>query len=148
MFALAYASKALRIFSDEDLDELSAQASKKNSELRVTGYLNYKNGTFFQYLEGRESAVRQLMDVIAADSRHRVLNIVELGDIGGRRFRDWSMRFITPYEMSVIRMEDVLENVLVGMKDKTFGREKVRDTVMRIVDKIALAKGALPAAMR
>jgi hypothetical protein len=144
MFAIAYASKSNRIFSELELADLAAKAAEKNDSLRITGYLNFKNGTFFQYLEGAEAAVRSLMTEIADDDRHTIVNVVELGEVGQRRFKGWSMRYLTPYDMSSIRMEDVLENVLVSMSDKTFGHEKVRNTVIRIVDKIATARPSLP----
>jgi hypothetical protein len=143
MFAIAYISRAKQQFDDADLIGLAHQAAEKNHRLAVTGYLNFRRGIFFQYLEGVETTVRELMDVISADPRHEVLNVVSLGEMPARRFSDWSMRYITPNEFAVIHMEDVLEGVLKTMLGHTFDLLTVRETVLRLVAKIADSRGRL-----
>lgn len=143
MFALAYISRAKQQFDEPDLIGLAHQAAEKNRRLAVTGYLNFRRGIFFQYLEGVETAVRGLMDTIAADPRHEVLNMVSLGEMPERRFADWSMRYITPNEFSVIHLEDVLEGVLKTMLGHTFELPVVQATVLRLVVRISESRGRL-----
>jgi hypothetical protein len=143
MFALAYISRAKQQFDDPDLIGLAHQAAEKNRGLAITGYLNFRRGVFFQYLEGVETTVHELMDVIARDPRHEVLNIVPLGEMPERRFSDWSMRYITPKEFSVIHLEDVLEGVLKTMLGHTFQLPAVQETVLRLVGKIVESRGRL-----
>jgi hypothetical protein len=143
MFALAYISRATQQFEEPDLIGLAQQAAEKNRRLAVTGYLNFRRGIFFQYLEGVEATVRELMDTIAADPRHEVLNVVPLGEMPERRFADWSMRYMTPDEFSAIQQEDVLEGVLKTMLGHTFELPVVQETVLRLVTKIAESRSRL-----
>ena len=71
MFALIYASHAAIRFTDDDLHALAAQSSEKNSRLQITGYLSFnrERTTIFQYLEGPQPAVLNLMADIAAALR-------------------------------------------------------------------------------
>jgi hypothetical protein len=143
MFALAYASRACAPFQEAELTELAQFASEKNRRLDVTGYLNFCDGVFFQFLEGEESVVRDLMAKIVADERHTVVNRVDLGERPTRLFPDWSMRYVSRSEMRAIRMEDVLENVLLTMLERTFGADKVRDTILRLAERIGAGRGRL-----
>jgi hypothetical protein len=146
MFALAYVSRATQEFDDAALVELARKASDVNRQLRVTGYLNYKRGEFFQYLEGARTHVLDLMDKIAADERHEVVNVVHLGEIESRRFSDWNMRYITASELGMIQLEDVLQGVLKTMHEKNFAAPVAQETVLRLVGKLAEARGRLPKA--
>jgi hypothetical protein len=143
MFALAYISRAKQQFEEHDLIGLAHQAAEKNQRLAITGYLSFRRGIFFQYLEGVETTVRELMDAIAADPRHEVLNIVPLGEMTARRFDDWSMRYITPREFETIHLDDVLEGVLKTMLGHTFELAAVQKTVLRLVGKFAESRGQL-----
>ncbi|HMO84960.1 MAG TPA: BLUF domain-containing protein, partial [Lacipirellulaceae bacterium] len=86
MFALVYASRESQPFDHAQLVELSRRADQKNKRLRITGYLNYRRGAFFQYLEGAEAHVLELMEIIAADARHQVMHMLPLGEHAERRF--------------------------------------------------------------
>ena len=139
MFALVYASAATTPFDDAALQTLAEKAGDKNRRLQITGYLNYNPGrrTFFQYLEGPQQAVLDLMADIEGDDRHQVLNVVQLGEIESRLFPKWSMRYLNAAFFNMIHMEDVLEGVLVTMSEKAFDRAVVISTVHRIAKRIA-----------
>lgn len=87
MFALVYTSQAVVTFDRLALNLLAARAAEKNECLSVTGYLSYDVTfeTFFQFLEGRQHVVEDLMAEIERDDRHRVLNIVPITE-AERRF--------------------------------------------------------------
>jgi hypothetical protein len=142
MFALVYLSEAHALFDDPAVAELADKAAAKNGRLQITGYLHYRTDrqTFFQYLEGPQPAVLELMDVIVADPRHRVINLIRLGEIKQRLFPTWSMRYLSDRYFHMIQMEDVLEGVLLTMREKVFDRETVVDTVMRLARYIASRK--------
>jgi len=139
MFALVYVSHAVTPFDDAALKTLAEKASEKNGRLQVTGYLNFNRARsiFFQYLEGPQQAVVDLMTEIEADDRHRIANVVKLGDIQSRLFPDWSMRYLDAGFFHMIRMEEVLETVLLTMSERTFDRELIVATVMRLAKRIA-----------
>ncbi len=93
MFQLMYISHASRPMSDEDLQEVLNQARKKNINADITGLLVYHDGTFIQLLEGDESAVRALADIISQDERHKSFNVLAFQDVSERSFADWSMGY-------------------------------------------------------
>jgi hypothetical protein len=139
MFALVYASEGSRTFDDADLRELASRAAAKNDRLGITGYLHYarERRTFFQYLEGAREPVLGLMAEIAEDDRHRIRNVLELGDVGPRHFPRWSMRLLPGGELRAIRLEDVLESVLLTMCEPAFSPAEARPAVLRIVGQLA-----------
>ena len=139
VFALVYVSEADRSFDDAELEELAVRSAVKNDRLRITGYLHYapERHTFFQYLEGPREAVRGLMAEIAEDDRHRIRNILELGEIGQRNFPGWSMRLVRDGELRAIRLDDVLESVLLTMCEPAFSPEETRPAALRIVRQLA-----------
>jgi hypothetical protein len=143
MFALIYASHAAIRFTDDDLHALAAQSSEKNGRLQITGYLSFnrERTTIFQYLEGPQQAVLELMAEIAADDRHRVVNVFHLDDVGERLFPHWHMRYLNGSYLRTIQMEDVLEVALLTMCEKTFDREEIIATVQRLVRHIAQRAG-------
>lgn len=143
MFALVYASRETQTFDPPGLLALAALAGERNAALQVTGYLSHRNGVFFQYLEGDEAAVRALMDKIAADARHEVVNVVTLGEVGPRKFRDWRMRYLTAREMRGVELEDVLQNVLLTVTAQSFAEEQAREMVGRMTDRLAAARNRL-----
>ncbi len=139
VFALVYVSEADRSFDDAELEELAVRSAVKNDRLRITGYLHYapERHTFFQYLEGPREAVRGLMAEIAEDDRHRIRNILELGEIGQRNFPGWSMRLVRDGELRAIRLDDVLESVLLTMCEPAFSPDETRPAALRIVRRLA-----------
>ncbi len=58
------------------LEALAVQAQRHNPVLGITGGLAVLDGTFLQYLEGTEVAVRSLFDRIAQDARHREVQVL------------------------------------------------------------------------
>ena len=139
VFALVYVSEAARSFDDAELEELAVRSAVKNERLRITGYLHYapERHTFFQYLEGAREAVLGLMAEIAEDERHRIRNMLELGEIGQRHFPGWSMRLVRDGELRAIRLDDVLESVLLTMCEPAFSPDETRPAALRIVRRLA-----------
>ena len=137
MFALAYLSNASPTFRDEDFSDLIVLASAKNRGLGITGFLQYGDGQFFQYLEGNEDIVLALMDTIAQDPRHRVLRVVHLPEIKSRQFDDWHMRRITRERLISMDLVGLLESMLLGMDSLSFEKSYVEAKIMRLVKRLA-----------
>ena len=90
-----YASKASEDFVESELAKLMQQSHNNNLRGELTGMLLYCEGSFFQVLEGRESAVKSIYEVIEQDDRHcEMVKIIE-EDIEERAFGDWSMGLMT-----------------------------------------------------
>ena len=88
---LVYASRAAVAPSPEELAVMLRRSRTKNQSLGVTGVLCHGEGVFLQVLEGSRAAVNRLYGRIAADPRHRDLELLAYEEIGERRFGGWSM---------------------------------------------------------
>lgn len=93
VFQLFYVSTAKRALSHAELTDLLVAARVKNARLGITGALAYADGSFFQALEGREEAVRSLMDDIHGDRRHGDVRVVLETRVRERSFARWAMDF-------------------------------------------------------
>jgi hypothetical protein len=109
MLSLVYVSSGSRPFSDADLVELLKKAREKNTRLKITGMLLYKNGLFVQVLEGPDDPVRQLFATISADNRHRGTSCLQERQIEKRQFADWKMAFQVLDDPALTRIEGYSE---------------------------------------
>ena len=71
LFHLGYVSTEAVKFSDEALIALLTEARNANTDRNVTGLLLYREGSFYQVLEGSESAVMATFHDIEGDPRQR-----------------------------------------------------------------------------
>ena len=94
VYHLAYVSTETEPFSQIDLVELLAVARAANAERGVTGLLLYREGCFYQVLEGNEFAVNKTFNDIERDPRHRDVQVLFKGESESREFPDWQMGFL------------------------------------------------------
>ncbi len=93
VFQLVYVSSAQTLFSADQLRELLARSREKNHRLGISGLLLYREGNLMQMLEGDETAVLALYEVIQRDSRHIGVLTLLRQRAQPRMFTDWSMAF-------------------------------------------------------
>lgn len=93
MFQLVYVSTVAKPLGTADLLEILAAARRRNVELGVTGVLLYRADHFIQVLEGWEPEVRDLLELISGDPRHRDLRVIHEGNVEEREFPEWTMGF-------------------------------------------------------
>ena len=93
-YHLAYVSTETEAFSQIDLVELLAVARGANAARGVTGLLLYREGCFYQVLEGNEFAVNKTFHDIERDPRHRDVQVLFKGEAESREFSDWQMGFL------------------------------------------------------
>lgn len=101
---LIYSSDAVAGIKAPDLKRILEKARVNNAKLSITGMLLHTAGSFFQVLEGEESALLELFAVISSDPRHtRVTKIIQ-EPIPRRDFGDWTMAFsdVDPDELDDI----------------------------------------------
>lgn len=91
---VAYLSRSLMTFNDDDLTELASQSSLNNEKYNITGYLWFSSGYFVQYIEGNHSNINRLVKSISSDQRHELVHKVMRSDLYSRSFPKWSMRLI------------------------------------------------------
>ena len=94
LYHLGYVSTAAVDFSDEALIALLGEARSANTDRDVTGLLLYREGSFYQVLEGSESAVMATFHDIEGDPRHKEVRVLFDGETESREFADWQMGFL------------------------------------------------------
>ena len=94
LFHLGYVSTEAIKFSDEALVALLGEARSANTDRDVTGLLLYREGSFYQVLEGSESAVMATFRDIEEDPRHKEVRVLFNGETDAREFADWQMGFL------------------------------------------------------
>lgn len=133
MYSLVYVS---RLKIDFDVPDLVNKAAEKNRHLGISGYL-CKNGQYFlQFLEGDTRSVTGLMQQIYQDRRHEVINTIET-TFDERIFPSWRMRFLTNDKFVEIKLEHILQDVLLQMKNDIYDQEEVKENAERLISKIA-----------
>ena len=94
LYHLGYVSTEAVKFSEEALVALLSEARNANADRDVTGLLLYREGSFYQVLEGSESAVMATFHDIEGDPRHKEVRILFNGETDAREFADWKMGFL------------------------------------------------------
>ena len=94
LYHLGYVSTEAVKFSEEALVALLSEARSANTDRDVTGLLLYREGSFYQVLEGSESAVMATYQDIEGDPRHKEVRILFNGETDAREFADWKMGFL------------------------------------------------------
>lgn len=94
LFQLAYVSMETTPFPPDALISLLTEAREENARNDVTGLLLYREGSFYQVLEGDPAAVWSTFDVIKKDPRHKEVRVLFSAEADAREFADWQMGFI------------------------------------------------------
>lgn len=90
---LIYSSTAQHPMTHREIEALLSQSRKNNARLGITGMLLYIDQSFFQVLEGENTAVEQLFSTIVEDPRHTKVTTIVHEAIKERAFPDWSMGY-------------------------------------------------------
>jgi hypothetical protein len=85
---------------DLEIGRILRACKINNPKQGIGGVLHYGYGYFFQGIEGPRDAVNSLYDRIAADGRHRDLQVLSVRQTETRFFPDWSMKYV-PLEKDV-----------------------------------------------
>lgn len=93
MFELLYTSVSPAGLSESELTNILDNARLKNHILGITGMLVYHNREIMQILEGEESKVKELYQIIVEDNRHTKAEVLYEGNIEHKAFTGWSMAF-------------------------------------------------------
>ena len=129
IFHLCYVSTETEHFTQEDLVALLGVARAANTEHYVTGLLLYREGSFYQLLEGKQAAVNHIFEVIQQDPRHKEVRVLFSGETETREFSDWRMGFlnldgVNPEELARFsnfltvdaQLQEFLENLSRGKR--------------------------------
>lgn len=87
------------IVSNETLRDLEQVSAKSNAAQGISGLLVLSGNVFLQVLEGDARDVTALFARIAADKRHRQVELITFETVAERSFDDWHMRLIDLYDL-------------------------------------------------
>jgi hypothetical protein len=93
-----YQSRALIPDEPRENDSILAVSRKNNQARRISGFLYREGDHFLQYLEGDPETLDALLAKIAQDPRHSEMHVIDSGHSDKRRFPDWQMGYLMPYE--------------------------------------------------
>lgn len=88
---IAYTSKATINFSKRDLLDLLHDSRAYNTLDNISGVLIHKEGYFLQIIEGEKENVKDLLDRLAKDKRHKDFKIIDNRLTNNRMFSNWAM---------------------------------------------------------
>lgn len=81
-------------FSPATLVKINEVSQMQNPTHRVTGFLCFGNGYFFQYIEGEKKDIVQLFANIQKDSRNHNVTLMTEGFKDERLFSDWKLLMV------------------------------------------------------
>lgn len=93
---IVYVSTATRPLGSEELEGILSSARQFNAQADITGVLFYAKGNFFQFLEGPQTRLDEVMVRIRAAGSHGNLRILLDASSDQRQFKDWHMAFAEP----------------------------------------------------
>ena len=95
LIRLIYVSKAVDPQTPTLTDSILRKSHAWNAQNDITGVLCEGQGMFLQALEGERGNVTRLYSRIAADPRHKDLELIHCEGIAERRYREWSMAHVS-----------------------------------------------------
>ncbi|MAW94308.1 MAG: blue light sensor protein [Leeuwenhoekiella sp.] len=111
IYAICYVSDASKELKNEDLRLLYKQTIQNNQRSQITGVLIYKDGSFFQILEGEKQTLISLFEKIKEDTRHsHILTLFSKESV--RVFEDYQTGF------SIVDSYEGLESLRSFLADK------------------------------
>ncbi len=102
---LIYCSAAAKAdIAKSELDKILEVARLDNAKVGITGILLFREGSFFQVLEGDREAIEALFEKISLDKRHNRIRKILIEPIDERGFAAWTMGYpkITSKELAEI----------------------------------------------
>ncbi|HEX4693869.1 BLUF domain-containing protein [Sphingomonas sp.] len=98
----------------DDIPAILGEAAPRNGVDGITGLLYTEQDHFLQAIEGPEESMRDLVDRLASDGRHRDMRILVDRAVDEREFGDWAMIHRDRRE-SVDSFDDRMRVLLAGV---------------------------------
>ena len=112
LIELSYVSQSANDMGILGLMNLLEDVVHKNKRNGITGVLFYDNCIFGQIMEGYPQHVELIWKSIAADPRHKEIQVLDINPLQKRRFSSWSMKFYGSDEIS-----QYVPELKMGLKD-------------------------------
>jgi hypothetical protein len=121
LYSLVYRSIASRPLEKNDLERILDDARKRNLEEHVTGLLLFNEGKFMQYLEGPQSGVLKIFELIKKSSLHEKIAEVSRQPVSTREYGDWSMAFLADVDAHSLPRASEDEPLIRSLEIETTG---------------------------
>ena len=93
MQQLIYVSDKANNYNKSDTIDILVAARKRNMERAITGLIVELDQSFYQILEGNQSDVEDIFQLIKTDSRHYNLRVLYQQPVLKREFGEWAMGY-------------------------------------------------------
>jgi hypothetical protein len=133
LYNIAYTSFSTQPFSGKDLMALLRKAQANNISHSVTEALIYRDGIFFQYIEGPRGGLDAVYKKIQSDSRHTSLTTFFEGSFQKRIFPDWDMHYV-PSEV----LDKTWLNSILRAGNHLRDKKHHPDQVLKILEKLRI----------
>lgn len=100
-----YASRALSPFPGLVDFDILREAWAHNRDRGIGGYLLRTREAYFQWLEGPQAPLAELLERIARDPRHRDMTVLIEGPLAARNFSNWVMGYDELTEAEAARLD-------------------------------------------
>lgn len=119
LFALTYISHSTikQRELEQQLNEIEQIASERNAKHQVTGKLIYRNAYFMQRLEGDEQPLKDILESIMQDKRHRHIKVLHHGPIPKRLFSDWTQMQVITQSKYFSELDNILLDIRLLNED-------------------------------
>ena len=120
MHMIAYTSQFDSAAGDvnEVMNHIVETAKRENAKRHITGVLFYLQGVFLQIIEGEEAELRQLMQNVQGDERHRDIHYLIDTKVKTRGFQKWNMdsfNLETPQKFSPETFRTLTDNFVKNL---------------------------------
>lgn len=104
----------------------------------VTGYVSWSRKSLFQYLEGPENAIDEMLSALETEEdQTESFSILRLGSISSRRFSQWEVLDISGGAVPDIRIQDLIDDVMSSVNGKGYAEEESRRLMIDMLDQMA-----------
>lgn len=92
MIQIIYTSVAAADLAPGEVFSIIEISAGNNARNDLTGFLLFRDGEFFQVVEGPEPAIDALLRRLEADTRHHSITMLHREPIAMRHFAKWKMK--------------------------------------------------------
>jgi hypothetical protein len=117
--AIVYRSTATRPYTRAMLEALLEQARGFNERVGVTGVLLYRDGFFFQYIEGLEKDVGVVYDRIQRSTGHTRIYELLNAEVHCREFAEWNMGFFEAQAGTLLQLSQAAWLVSLSSQEQS-----------------------------
>ncbi|GAA5315118.1 MAG: hypothetical protein AseanaTS_03220 [Candidatus Pelagadaptatus aseana] len=110
MHRILYVSTPAPNLTITEVEDIVARSRVKNHDCKVTGFLCGSSRFFIQCIEGEQTDIENLFDMIKHDGRHHNVQVLHQGPCDSRMFSNWDMGVV----LYMDRHQKIIDRYTVG----------------------------------